>query len=652
MSEDTLVTTVPRPEAHASWLPTGNEWVSLPTVDPASAAIHSVGAINMAKRGLVEMIGEARRPGTRPLLAPRLFFDDQPVDLARTGLRAERLHDFIPRFTLDTRGLHLTITVFAPPGKRGFVVLFAGTAEEAGPITLGLEGLFGGCELCLFQPRRPPCENLLFHDPWTGALVLEANLDGNLLALGIGCSEKARLATGPAASLARNQLTAAPAPIQELSSSNRGGTGLAFTADVPLALRAGEHFSVAFFVSVAPERDGARTGTIDFRREGAAALLERTEQHLAARRLTCGDPTLEPFLNRNALFNLYFAAGRALDTEEWVSLTSRSPAYYVSGATWERDSLLWSLPGLLAVDREVGREVLLSLFRRHARNAGEHAHYIDGSILYPGFELDELSAYFIALDRYLAQTNDQTLLDRPEIVDVLPQLEAKLAGRRHPDPEIELYSTFLLSSDDPTPHPWATYDNVMAWRALGTLARLAERRGDRLAAARHQAAAQRLARDVYRHLVEPKRGIFAWSADLAGEYRIYDEASGSLLLLPHLGFCAPSDPVWQRTVAHLHSTEYEFYHGASRFRGHGCLHYADPGMLGLPGALLGGRRDEALEVLRHAPLDGGLACESFDPTTGAARTGAAFATCAGFLTWALLEVLPPKTMAGRYKEAT
>jgi len=40
-------------------------------------------------------------------------------------------------------------------------------------------------------------------------------------------------------------------------------------------------------------------------------------------------------------------------------------------------------------------------------------------------------------------------------------------------------------------------------------------------------------------------------------------------------------------------------------------------------------------VVRRAPLDGGLACESIDPQTGIVRTGAAMASLAGFLAWAL-----------------
>ena len=45
------------------------------------------------------------------------------------------------------------------------------------------------------------------------------------------------------------------------------------------------------------------------------------------------------------------------------------------------------------------------------------------------------------------------------------------------------------------------------------------------------------------------------------------------------------------------------------------------------------------EILRAIPLDGGLACETFDPETRLPMTGRHFATCAGFLGYAIQEWL-------------
>jgi hypothetical protein len=49
----------------------------------------------------------------------------------------------------------------------------------------------------------------------------------------------------------------------------------------------------------------------------------------------------------------------------------------------------------------------------------------------------------------------------------------------------------------------------------------------------------------------------------------------------------------------------------------------------------GERAARAVRTLRAVPLDGGLACESFDAETGEPKTGRHFASCAGFLGFAL-----------------
>jgi len=121
---------------------------------------------------------------------------------------------------------------------------------------------------------------------------------------------------------------------------------------------------------------------------------------------------------------------------------------------------------------------------------------------------------------------------------------------------------------------------------------------------------------------------------------IADEPPGSLELLPYYGFCRRDDPVWLATMEWLHSPANPFrYVGEGvEFPGLGCPHSRHPFVMGLFNALLGGlpgRVREATGVLVRAPLDTGLACEAFDRKTGEVKTGAAFATCAGFLAYAI-----------------
>ena len=94
-------------------------------------------------------------------------------------------------------------------------------------------------------------------------------------------------------------------------------------------------------------------------------------------------------------------------------MTSRSPRYYVSAAYWDRDSLLWAFPAILMADAAYAREILTYVFTRQIRNVGIHSRYIDGTVLEPGFELDELCAPVIALTRYTETTKDETLICEP-----------------------------------------------------------------------------------------------------------------------------------------------------------------------------------------------------------------------------------------------
>lgn len=118
-------------------------------------------------------------------------------------------------------------------------------------------------------------------------------------------------------------------------------------------------------------------------------------------------------MNENLFFSFFFASGRTLDTEELCLMTSRSPRYYVSAAYWDRDSLLWSFPAIVLTDAAYAREILMHVFTRQIRNVGQHSRYIDGTLLEPGFELDELCAPVLALEGYLVRTGDPRCFRSP-----------------------------------------------------------------------------------------------------------------------------------------------------------------------------------------------------------------------------------------------
>lgn len=212
------------------------------------------------------------------------------------------------------------------------------------------------------------------------------------------------------------------------------------------------------------EEISAVTSARELQRRGWDWELRRSLAWLAERSLDLGDEALTRLYNTNLFFCIFFSTGRTLDTEELVLVTSRSPRYYVSAAYWDRDSLLWSFPAVLDADAALAREMLGYVFGRQRRNIGVHSRFIDGTVLEPGFELDELMAPVLALERYVDATGDRSVLTDPDVLrgidEILKKLDAERAG------SCELYETFLQPTDDERVYPYITYDNVLVWRAL------------------------------------------------------------------------------------------------------------------------------------------------------------------------------------------
>lgn len=615
--------TVPAEEDRVpEYLPTGNEFVAVPQLRP-DGAVESVNVLHSGLAALLELVGAEGEP----LLAPVVEVGGRAVPVTWEW---ERAHGWIPVGSARSGSLQLRQLVLAPVGHRGLLLRLEAVCRGSGParVTLGWQGCWAGCRQTVYTPRPLRGSRAVWGDPWSGGAVFELRAGAALLGWAVA-------EDGPQ-----------PAPCRWRGPAGWGQEPGERAPDDPEPVRwrlvrevelgPGQQAAVTAVLALAREADGARTTAVDLRRRGFARLLEETVAWLAGRTpvLEGEGAALNPRFQLNLWFNYFYSQGLTVDREERVMVTSRSPLYYVSAAFWARDALLWSFPAILLVDPALARELLLVAFTRYFRHAGIHSLYLDGTLLYPGFELDELAAYAVAAERYVATTGDDGVLDEPPLAAGLPELERRLAPWAHP--RVPLYGTFLYPSDDPAHYPYTTYGNALVWRMLRFLARLHDRAGRAAAAARLRRQASEVRDAVYRHLVVdgPFGPMFAYAADLEGRYVLYDEPPGSLQLLAYYGFCAPDDPVYRNTVRWIRSPHNPYaYEG--RFPGVGCPHAEHPFVMDLFNGLLAGERERPLQVLRDAPLDGGLACESFDRDTGRVRTGRAFATCAGFLAYAM-----------------
>lgn len=212
---------------------------------------------------------------------------------------------------------------------------------------------------------------------------------------------------------------------------------------------------------------------------------------------------------------------------------------------------------------------------------------------------------------------------------------------------VALYETFLQPTDDLIVYPYLTYNNVLVWYSLN---KLAENYPEYAELSKEAA----LVRDaILEHCIKEKDGklMFAWSVDLHGNWDIYDEPPGSLLLLPHYGFCNNDDAVWQHTVDMIRRKDYPYSFADCPIAEIGCPHAPHPWVLSISNSLLSGKREDARRHLSLCKLDNGIACESVDEYTGESRTGDAFATCAGFLAYAIDFAFSGKrSRVGEYKQ--
>ena len=547
---------------------TGNDYVSLCHID-GSGILRSISHLRESTMGLIEYAGDR-------LLS--LELDGQPLQ----AREACYIHDFIPQFR--TAEGAVTWQFFAPEGIRGFCVRVL-TRGIRGSLRLALRP--DRFLRTVFHPLPLRAEAEYRYDKWSDTVCLELVAGGGISALSMGGQGCRKTFT-------------------------QGS--LALEKDV-----AGDE-EICFFVTLGCELDGARLANVDMRRRGRS-LFPKTAALLDSHHISLPDPQLDRLANLNMCFCRYFSVGRCLDTDRLVLVTSRSGRYYVSGAYWARDCMLWAFPALLRWDEGLAREALLTACTTYLKNGAGHALYMNGVSLYPGFELDQLVAPIIALERYRKITGDTALWDDPRIREAVRFTLETLERWR--DSATGLFATELSPSDDPCAFPFLTYDNHLVLAALKIM-------GD------PKGWIPALRESLRTHCV--RSGRYLWSCDGKGGGEDYDNPPGSLLLIPYYGGCSSHDPIWRATLDHYFSRENPWYTENELLSGQGCEHAPAPWPMSLcDRALSMGREEAVLRSLRAMEMDNGIACETVRPENGRACTGAAFATFAGFYANAIFE---------------
>lgn len=588
-----LLTTPKEIERNERVLYAGNHYISMPEISTGDAAVRSMNLLSLFNKGLVEV------RGSEALFKPEFYKDGRRLPIHSSSAMLE--HFYIPSYNFELEvGVWARVRIYADLYEKGLVY----EVESPEDIEVRLVCTMDKLGLLRFNSHAVEFAKEIKIDKWLGNPAVDITAGAASFSMAFGGDSGFEYQSVDGENLI-------------LKLKCRGGN--------------------AFYITVNSDMDGASTTLIHFRRKGYSNIYAELTGWLKSKAVEYDkDILLQRMLNENMFFNYFFAVGKDMQSDRYAALTSRSPRYYVSGAFWERDSFLWSFPAIKLVDGELYQRLCRDMILMHAKNAGDHAHYIDGTVLYPGFELDEAASYFILLES-MEDIDD----------DVFRALDSVLARvEREYDRETGLYRTFLMPSDDPSEYPLLTIDNVILWRGLQSLMKLYVSRGLKDKAELLGRRIEGIYNGIHSHLVKEIGGkrIFVWSGDGRGSYSLYNDPPGNLGLLDYYGFIGGGEELFRNTIEYYYSGKYRYYCAESKIKELACDHHPNtPSGLGLCGSILNPLlQEQAIEWLKAANMDYGLLCESFDRETGEAKTGVGFATGSGYLAYALYYVLLQK----------
>nr|MBA3672665.1 hypothetical protein [Gemmatimonadaceae bacterium] len=509
------------PLPNVPWQLTGNHWLSLPCIHPADGAIHVVGVLHRGARAAVEFAGDPAfvdGQGT-PLLAPVIVVDGVQQDLSAGTMAWERGAAWLPTFTCTLGDLVVRGSVFAPYGRdadvAGAVYLFGveNRGAVAHDVTVRLEGTLGHRQLRVRTPR--PADDRSRVSAANGLVILEGSAQPGLVALALGAEGE---------------------PDVEVQ-------GTSFRIGRSIAVTAGANEPLAFYLAAGPERDGAIATAAVLRRRGWRVLLAGTRDALQQLEQSTGIDAIDRLINRNLLFAYFFGVGRAIDDAHYYLVRSRVPWHEAGVTIRDWHALMWTLPAVQLADAGLARELLLRMCELHSYAPGRGVHYFDGTLFEPGFALEGVAAYPIAVDRYIRDTGDDAIVDEPAVGDALYLANEDIRDRR--DSRLPLYSTDVTPGGRAAAHPFTLHANAAVAMALDVLRRTLDEAASREV---QDPAAVRAA--IKRHFAPEREAKAALAAaiDLAGQRSTDDDPSASAVWLPLYELMSRDDSLYRRTV--------------------------------------------------------------------------------------------------------
>lgn len=578
------------PPPQIAWQLTGNHWLSVPCIHPADGSIRALGVLHRGARAAVEFTGSAGfvDGSGEPLVAPTLTVNGEARSLAEAGMAWERAYGWLPTFSSTVGDVVVRGTIFAPHGRDADVAgaVYMLSVENKGKadadVVIAIEGVLGHRQLRVRTPRPFDDAHRAVEDD-AGVVMLEGSALPGLVAIALAADADATVTAN--------------------------GADARYRIARRLRVARGERAECAFFIAAGPERDGARATVAAMRRRGWRDLLAATRDALRAMEQASGNEAVDRIINRNLLFAYFFAVGRALDDAHYYLVRSRAPWNGIGTTVREWEALTWTLPAVQLADPALARELLLRMCEVHGYAPGHGVHYLDGTLFEPGFSLEGVVGYALAIDRYIRDTRDDQIVEEPIIADTLYVSSEDLHHRR--DAQRPLFSTEVLPSGEPAPFPFTLHGNAAAAQALEVFRRTLD---EETAKEVEDPEAVRAA--LKRHFTVEVEGkqVFASAIDLKGGVSTADDPTASALWLPMLEVVDRTDSTYRRT--------------AKRIGGpltHLAQHCA---------RLVGPDAADALKWIRRATLDNGFAAELVSEE-GIAVSNGGDAALSGLLAYSL-----------------
>lgn len=611
-------------------LSTGNEVLSIPEITTSTAGIECIGFVHSGLRACIELHGGDGLPLLRPVV------EIDGVDLFSGPVESDLLSYWVPSFSAANPKARAEALTFAPMERRGFVCTL--TIENTSPQEIRFNAGWRGCWESSFQivsMSRPitGTAHACISSWQEGVAVIEFRGNTPLFAMAMAPGEVMSVRLRDADDQAEVDHSTGS------GFSRPAGSPVCYELLTECTLAAGERKTLQVYVGVGPEEVSAAASAHEMRVQGSDRLLASLRSWLDAHTIDCEDDYFKALMNVNSFYNFFYSQAVTLDTEDLVVTTARSSSNESCGVYRGRDAMLWALPAVMRINAAQARRMLIYAFTTQLANVGVRSRFIDGTVLEPGLQLDQLCSSVRGLYTYVQRTGDVSLLFDRRIQAGINAVTEVLAVQRHPD--VALFETLLLPSGDPSLYPYVCYSNALVWRILVDLSSLYDNIRDADRADEVEALAGKVRAAVLDEFVVdgPFGKMFARSIDLEGNHELGDDPAGSLQLLTYLGVCSPTDPVYVNTVMWIHSEHNPHAGYGYPFEGPSVCAGAGPSVLAAVNDLLTGRKQEALDFLTRAALDNGIACETVDCTTGCALTGKAFASGAGYLAFGLWSAL-------------